>query len=143
MDNFNKESDATIKITIPEKDFLQKEKEQKPSYFPGSYINQQGEDFIRYKLDRPLRVGDIVIYNNDISSESIYKGYLCSIIGAYKQDFYEIQFSSEFNSNDKSRKSENDFPNFEFPDSNYVTLVKGKDIIRVEKHDLFYKTCFS
>lgn len=143
MDNFNKKSDAKVQIYISQEDSLQREKEQKPTYPLGNYIHQQGQDSIKYKLDRPLKVGVIVIYNKDTSAESFYKGYQCSIIGAYKGDFYEIEFYSEFGPNDKSRKSENDFLNLEFPTSNYVTLVRGKDLIRVEKHDLFYTTCFS
>jgi len=143
MDNFNEKSDAKVKISISQQDSLQTEKEQKPTELLGNYINQQGQDSIKYKLERPLQVGNIVIYNKDTSAEGIYKGYQCSIIGAYKGDFYEIEFHSKFGPNDKSRKSEKDFPGFEFPISNYVTLVRGKDLIRVEKHDLFYKTCLS
>lgn len=32
MGNFNKKYDATVKVTNPRQDFLQKEKEQKPNY---------------------------------------------------------------------------------------------------------------
>lgn len=79
-----------------------------------------------------MKVSDLVIYN-----KSLYKRYQCTIIGAYKEDFYEIEFHSEFDPNDKYRKYKNNFPNFECPTSNYVTLVRGKDIIRVEDNDFF------
>ena len=67
---------------------------------------------------------------------------------SYSENFpedvwYEIEFYSKFLDSDFSQKSKERNPDFEFPTTNYTTFVAGKDIVRLETQDLYYKTLFS
>lgn len=116
--------------------------------YKNSFINDQGKGSVKNKLDRKLNVNDSVILLKDYSKDLIYRGYFCTIIGIFgylenEQEFlYEIEFDSCFEENDKSRLSQEYNPSFEFPCSNYNSIVPGSDLLRVETQDLCYRTNF-
>lgn len=150
MNEFNKKSDlsdAVVNLSFSKEDskedLSQKKEEGLMEKVADSDFNQQGESSIKKKLERIFSVGDLVVFNSDTPREGFYKGYLCCIIGVHGKDHFEIEFFSEFSKNDNSRKSIEKFPSFEFPISNYVTVVNKEEIIRLEKQDLYYKTYFS
>lgn len=112
------------------------------------YVESQGKDSIKIKVERQLSLGDYVVLTKDLPELLLYKGYLCRIIGIFSeseipgQNCYEIEFDSYFGNDDYSRKSETRNVGFEFPSTCYVTIVLGKDLLRVESQDLYYRTYF-
>ncbi len=115
------------------------------------FIELQGEESVNRKLNRIFHIGDQVVLLRDIPEDRVYKGCLCTIISVFGEGedespdntFYEIQFDSYFKDNDLSRKSQKRHRDFEFPSSTYVTIVSGKDIVRLINQDLLYKTWFA
>lgn len=101
------------------------------------------------KLNRVFNIGDQVVLLKDILEERIYNSFLCTLIAVLggeefpDKSFYEIQFDSDFKDNDLSRRSHKRHRYFEFPSSTYVTIVSGKDIVRLINQDLHYKTWFA
>jgi len=112
------------------------------------FIELQGEKSVDRKLNRVFTIGDRVVLLKNIPEEHFYTGYLCTIIGVLGEEespeksFYEIQFDSSFENNDLSRRSKKRHRDFEFPVSVYVTVVSGKDIVRLINQDLYYQTSF-
>jgi len=96
-----------------------------------------------------MAVNDMVVLLKDFPNDSMYSGYLCTIIAVFskgdldKEIYYEIEFESEFLDNDLSQKSKERNSDFEFPITHYTTYVSGKDIVRLETQDLYYRTFFS
>ena len=137
------QSDAKVHISkisqLSEKDSNTLDAEKDMELF--HYIETQGENSIKTKIERPLRIGDSVILTKDLPEFLLYNGYVCTII-ALEKDYYEIEFESSFKEDDSSRKSEKRNVGFEFPNSCYITFVLGEDIIRVETQDLYYRTYF-
>lgn len=119
------------------------------------FIKLQGEQSVDRKLNRVFNIGGQVVLLKDILEERIYKSFLCTIIAVlggeefpdksfYEIQFvYEIQFDSGFKDNDLSRRSHKRHRYFEYPSSTYVTIVSGKDIVRLINQDLHYKTWFA
>jgi len=119
------------------------------------FIEKQGKSSVRSKLDRVLKIGDMVVLLKDFPEVDMYKGYLCTIIGIFGGGVgegregantfykYEVEFFSTFEKNDNSRKSQKRNLDFDFPSTSYTTFVKGGDLIRLVNKDLIYTTCFS
>jgi len=113
------------------------------------FIELQGEQSVDRKLNRVFAVGDQVVLLKNMPEEQLYKGSLCTIIAIFGGEessdefFYEIEFDSGFKDNDLSRRSQKRYPDFEFPSSFYVTIVSGKDLVRLINQDLHYKTWFA
>ena len=87
-----------------------------------------------------------IVLTKDYSKDLVFKGYLCTInseVGTVSQPFYEVEFDSCFDANDLFRGSKKDNLGYEFSESNYVVIVSGDDIIRIETQDLFYRTSFN
>ena len=110
------------------------------------FIDLQGKKHLNKKLNRIFSIGDVFVLFKDISEKCFYKGYCCAIIGVNGtrdgEISYDIEFNSNFSGEDISRRSQKQHPNFEFPSSNYTTILLGKDLVRLVTQDLYYKTCF-
>lgn len=144
-------SDAEVTIAVSNSQSSSKEtaKSSKEINYTGFYIENQGEDSIKPKLNRVMHVNDTVVLLKDFPNDSMYRGYLCTIISVFGNGDlddeldYEIEFESDFLDNDLSRKSQEHHSNFEFPVSHYTTYVSRKDVAYLETQDLYYKTFFS
>ena len=108
------------------------------------YINEQGEDSIETKLNRNIKIGEVVLLIRDIPNLHLYKGYRCAISGIEhgEEGIYDIEFYSTFKDGDPSFKSLEANPDFCFPDSSITYTVSSKDFVRLETQDFIYKTHF-
>ena len=76
------------------------------------FINSQGEESIKNKLNKNIKIGERVVLVKDLSTITLYKGCCCSICGFMGTDFYEIEFFSRFKEGDPSLKSLKNHPDF-------------------------------
>lgn len=142
-------SDATVLVSNIQSSSHEKVESSKKINYSGLYIESQGEDSIKSKLNRIMTVNDMVVLLKDFPDDLMYTGYLCTIIdvlGQRESDgemYYEIEFESGFKDSDLSRKSKERNSDFEFPVTHYTTYVSRKDIVRLETQDLYYNTFFS
>ena len=153
-------SDGTIEVSIPTENA--DEKKEMPFYIPIStellndkderpfhrngFIHLQGKESIKCKMERGLSVGDCVMLIHDYPDDLLFKGYVCMIIfavGTRTEPFYEIEFVSSFDEDDRSRQSKKENPGLKFPQSNYIATVPGEHLVRLETQDLFYRTSFN
>ena len=153
-------SDGTIEVSVLAENADQKketplnistftellnDKDERPFHRQG-FIHLQGKESIKCKMERGLSVGDCVMLIHDYPDDLLFKGYVCMIIfavGTLTEPFYEIEFVSSFDENDRSRQSKKENPGLEFPQSNYISTVSGEHIVRLETQDLFYRTSFN
>ncbi len=143
------DTDATVVVSNIQSSSHETAGSSKEINYTGLYIESQGEDSIKSKLNRIMAVNDMVVLLKDFPDDLMYTGYLCTIIAVFsKGDLddeidYEIEFESDFLDTDLSQKSKERNSNFEFPVTHYTTYVSRKDIVRLETQDLYYKTFFS
>ena len=147
-------TDATVDVTTNENIVGLVEEEKKAivqkiepltdsevNAFEGPYIHLQNERSVEIKLHRQFKVGDPVVLVEDFLEELMFRGYCCNIIGI-SGNTYEIAFEASFSDNSPSPKSQQQNPNFEFPDTHYVATVPRDAFVRVEFQDLYYRTHF-
>lgn len=115
--------------------------------FHDGFIEMQGDDSVRIKLDRPMQVSDYVVLLKDFADFNLYKGYLCQIteVVQYSKDpnqcQYHVIFDSDFADDDPSLKSSR--KDFEFIQTEEHIYLSGKDLIRLEIQDLRFRTYFN
>lgn len=89
-------SDATVLVSNIQSSSHEKVESSKKINYSGLYIESQGEDSIKSKLNRIMTVNDMVVLLKDFPDDLMYTGYLCTIIdvlGQRESDgemYYEI-----------------------------------------------------
>lgn len=90
------ETDATVIISNTQKFLHEKAGTSKETRHAGLYIESQGENSIKSKINRVMAVNDTVVLLKDFPNDFMYSGYLCVIIAVFsngnleEENDYEI-----------------------------------------------------
>ena len=146
----DRQEDGTVTL-FSDTDYLQSQANKPTSskqHFYNGFIQIQGKDPVKIKLERPLLVGDSVVLLKDFPDNMLFKGYVCEVMSVENlsidpsQSLYQVVFHSDFNKNDPSLNSKGNSSDFRFPTQSTNIFVSGDNIIRLEFQDLQYKTYF-